>query len=445
MAIEQDKLGLEVYKIIAAREYGYNLTMYDTEGEATTTPLKAKWIYIKPVNFMIQLPDPSAKERPEIYFWKQQGEHDVIIEQLIERLRNACNQFGVGLTVNDFAQENTPKQFQKLIQRHNEERAIEESYNLNEGMTGTAKRSFYMLENVRLVAVHSCAINEETHGSRTRNIKELYLETKQGERFKYPTNYLNGAKAMAQHLNQGGEWSDYVGTVIKESGREIVSINKLVTECKLNECWPIYEKARRYVAEVKSDMKTAQGPRGYKKVTSKINAIPRIAQDVIESRCSSLSALTGLNESTELMEAYQYFARRDLHEDKLNEDLYTRIIKEHTIETSGKAARKGARGITRGDVKLIKQMKNVNNTIHDQKSRIRVYSKELAECVDDTLISMALTEMSLKEDITPHDAQFVAGVLKSVKLNEFKNKRPQQEPVLQELMDWFDDLTRDLL
>ena len=43
MAIEQNKMGLELYKVLAAKEYGYNLTMYDTAGAGTTTPLKAKY------------------------------------------------------------------------------------------------------------------------------------------------------------------------------------------------------------------------------------------------------------------------------------------------------------------------------------------------------------------------------------------------------------------
>lgn len=95
MAIEQNKMGLELYKVLAAKEYGYNLTMYDTAGAGTTTPLKAKWIYIKPVNFMLQLPDPEKQERPEVYFWKQKGEYDEVVEELINRIRTVTQLLGV--------------------------------------------------------------------------------------------------------------------------------------------------------------------------------------------------------------------------------------------------------------------------------------------------------------------------------------------------------------
>lgn len=441
MAIEQDKLGLEVYKILAAREYGYNMTMYDTESNPTTTPLKAKWIYVKPVNFMLQLPDPAAKERPEIYFWKQQGEHDEIVEQLIQRVRKACNQFGVGLTVNDFAEENVPKQFQKIVSRHNEERQMDESVQLDESMTGNSKRSYYVLENARLVVIHGKRINEEVRGARTRNIKEIYVESK-GERFKYPTKYLQGAKAMAQHINQGGGWSDAVGSAIQESGKEIMSMTKLIKECKLNGCWPIYEKARRFVNEVKSTMKRMQGPRGYTRLSESIRSTPRIGKQVIESRCKSISALTGLNESEDLLEAYKYFARHDLHEDKLNESVYKRVIESCMQDLDPRMARSASRAVTRGDVAFTTPMRQVP-AAKDQEQRVLLYSSALAECIDNELVAVALSEMCERGTVTQEDARFVAGVLKSAKLNEFKTQRSTSEP--QELLDWVNKITSNLL
>ena len=127
--MNSNKLGLEIYKILAAKEYGYSLSMYDSEGTGTSTPLTAKWIYIKPVNFMVQLPDVEDHERPEMYFWKTQGEMDETLGQLLKRVKQAANQFGIGLTINDFTKENTPKQFSKIIKRHNEEKSLTEGFN----------------------------------------------------------------------------------------------------------------------------------------------------------------------------------------------------------------------------------------------------------------------------------------------------------------------------
>src|SRR5574343_431489 len=149
MSIEKNKLGLEVYKILAAKEYDYQLTLYDADGNGTTTPLKAKWIYVKPTNFMVQFPDLDNNDRPEMYFWKSQGEHDLVVEQILQRLRAAANQFGIGLTVNDFSSENTPKQYAKMIQRHNKESQISEGAIID----SSTKRSYYRLPNCTLIIV----------------------------------------------------------------------------------------------------------------------------------------------------------------------------------------------------------------------------------------------------------------------------------------------------
>lgn len=439
MAIEQDKLGLEVYKILAAKDYGYNLAIYDTAGEGTTTPLKAKWIYVKPVNFMVQLPDPEKQERPEMYFWKQQGIHDEVIEQLIERIRAVTNQFGVGLTVNDFARENTPKQFAQLVKRHNEEQAIEEGREyVSEGMVGSSRRSYYVLENARMVAIHSKKINEEIHGSRGRNIKEIYVESK-GERFKFPVNYLQGARAMTRHMNEGGTWSDGMGKQLRENCMALVSMNKLVKEC-VHESATLYAKARQHVNEVKKDMKKAQGPRGYRKVMEKYSNQARISQQAIQERCQSLSALSGLNESDELLEAYKYLAVRDLREDKVNESLFTSVISE-MCQVDARSARPASRAITKGQVGF-KQPPKFAMRPQDAKQRVLIYASALAECIDDDLVSVALSEIAEAANPTPDDAKFVAGVYKSAKLREFQ--QPQSNEV-QELMDWFNDQTKDML
>lgn len=439
MAIQQDKLGLEVYKILAAREYGYNMTMYDTESSPTTTPIKAKWIYVKPVNFMIQLPDPDAHERPEIYFWKQQGEHDEVIEQLIQRIRTACNQFGVGLTVNDFAEDNVPKQYAKLVARHNEEQQIDESIRLDEGMIGNSKRSYYIMENARLVCVHSRRINEEVKGARSRNIKEIYVESK-GERYRYPTNYLQGAKAMCRHINDGGAWTDVVGTAIQESGLEIRSLGRLIEECKASNCLPIIERAQRYVKGIKLEMRQMQGPRGYKRLSEQIQTLPRLAKGVVESRCASLASVTGLTESPELLESYKYFAKRDLREDKLNENSYKAVIEQSVQGVAPGMARKASRAVTKGNVTFAQPMSFTPAACGNPEEKALLLSSMLSKCVDNDLVAVALSEIAERGTCSPEDAKFVYGVLKSAKMNQHKTTPPE----LVELMDWVNKVGKKL-
>ena len=426
MAIEQNKMGLELYKVLAAKEYGYNLTMYDTAGAGTTTPLKVKWIYIKPVNFMLQLPDPEKQERPEVYFWKQKGEYDEVVEELINRIRTVTQSFGVGLTVNDFERENTPKSFAKLVQRHNEEKELHEGVEMiNESMSGSSTRSYYVLENARLVVMHGKRINEEVHGARSRNIKEIFVESN-GERFRYPTTYLHGAQTMCRHINEGGEWSDRMGVVIRESGKEIRLLRSL------NESLSLGKKATSYISEIKADMKKGRGPRGYKALKEKYSTLPKIALETIEQRSSALSGISGLMESPELSEAYKVLAKRELREDKLNEKLFTDVIQQRA-GVDPRSARMVSRALTKGNIGFRQPMQAMDCG-PDIKKRVLLYASKMAEAVNNDLLAIALSEIAQCPDVSPQDAKFVMAIHKVANLN-----RPQQvEPEIQQLMDWIE-------
>ena len=115
MAIEQDKLGLEIYKVLSAPSYGFTLSMYDSAGEGTITPMNARWIYAKPHDLMFVLPEQDKPARPEIFLWKHKDVSDDHILEIINRLRSTASQFGVGLTVNDFSHDDTPKANQEIL------------------------------------------------------------------------------------------------------------------------------------------------------------------------------------------------------------------------------------------------------------------------------------------------------------------------------------------
>ena len=63
-------------------------------------------------------------------------------------------------------------------------------------MFGTARVSQQTLENVRILVKHKTPVDENVRGSRTRHIGAIFLECN-GERFRFPHNYLPGARAMA--------------------------------------------------------------------------------------------------------------------------------------------------------------------------------------------------------------------------------------------------------
>ena len=109
-------------------------------------------------------------------------------------------------------------------------------------MTGTSKSSYQTLENVKLVVRHHTPVNEESRGARSRNIESIHIR-RGGESFKMNENNLRAARAMARHIQEGGEIYDSVGNAIQQMATEhrelrefvgYVRRNSLVSESNVN-------------------------------------------------------------------------------------------------------------------------------------------------------------------------------------------------------------------
>ena len=96
---------------------------------------------------------------------------------------------------------------------------------VNEGLTGTAKRSYENLDKTRLIIRHSGKVDETVPGARSRQIQSLYIENEDGERFKYPLTHLAGARAMTRHVANGGRPHDEFGEHIIKTSEDIAKLN----------------------------------------------------------------------------------------------------------------------------------------------------------------------------------------------------------------------------
>jgi len=87
---------------------------------------------------------------------------------------------------------------------------------------GTSRSSYQQLEDVRIIARHSKPIVDETiPGARSRNVESFYIENSQGERFRLPEGTtINGARAYARHIKNGGvmhdDFSKHISRMVKE-------------------------------------------------------------------------------------------------------------------------------------------------------------------------------------------------------------------------------------
>lgn len=96
-------------------------------------------------------------------------------------------------------------------------------------MYGTSRTSYQDVGNARLAIKHSQPVNQMMPAGRTQHIESIYIESSEGERFKYPYRHLNGARAMARHVGEGGKPFDDFGSHITSLSEELSKLKKFKT------------------------------------------------------------------------------------------------------------------------------------------------------------------------------------------------------------------------
>ena len=96
-------------------------------------------------------------------------------------------------------------------------------------MYGTSKTSFQDIGNAKMIVKHRGPVDHENPAGRTQQIDSIYIESADGERFKYPFRHLNGARAMATHVSEGGNQYDTFGKHIVSLSEELSKLRTFKT------------------------------------------------------------------------------------------------------------------------------------------------------------------------------------------------------------------------
>lgn len=148
----------------------------------------------------------------------------------------------------------------------------EENMNMSESVKfeGSKKTSYGKMQKAKVIVKHHKPIEDESFGARKRpqNIKALYVENEEGERFKYPFIHTAGALAMAQHVAHGGRPYDEMGNSIVEMSNQIsqcVSCMKhMGRHDSLNqEAHQIAERVGAKLESLRHSIKSLGGRNGY--------------------------------------------------------------------------------------------------------------------------------------------------------------------------------------
>jgi hypothetical protein len=180
-------------------------------------------------------------------------------------------------------------------------------------MYGTSRTSFENIDTARLVLKHTKPVNQEVPGSRTQNVHSMYIESEAGERFKYPFRHLNGARAMARHVAEGGNQYDDFGKHIVEMSTELNKLRKFKTY--MNRSSVMAEGLKGYMEAVdvrleniKTEVMKLQRSTYYKETFANFAPVvnENVPEDVAENWIDQLTIRT-FNE--ELKDVFPYVYR----------------------------------------------------------------------------------------------------------------------------------------
>ena len=259
----------EVFKILKGN--GYTIKLYTDEGESTVDPDQARRFYIPKLGSMVNLDETESTR--ELRVSVNQNTNLDEFKDTLYQLKNLANRNIIEYTLKSFTKHIEPKdqdyQAQKVRDMKIEE-GISPAY-------GTSKSSYQKLESAKLIIKHTKPVNEESRGSRSRNISAIYIENAEGERYKMPTNNLAGGRAMLRHVKEGGIPHDEFGQYIQEQTVELKKLKEFANYSKRNglvneDTADIVEAVSQRIASIREGINKLKGCRCYQETKEKFES-----------------------------------------------------------------------------------------------------------------------------------------------------------------------------
>ena len=150
-------------------------------------------------------------------------------------------------------------------------------------MYGTSKISYQDFDGARLMIKHTEGIDQEAAGGRAKKVGSLYIESAEGERFKYPYKHITGARAMARHVAEGGNAYDDFGKHIVSMSEEMNKLRKFKSymgrSAVMAESLAEYvDVVKERIVTVKKTLESLQRPAYYKETFEAF--APAVMEDV---------------------------------------------------------------------------------------------------------------------------------------------------------------------
>ena len=202
--------------------FGHSITIFDKDGKQTVNAQKGRYFYSTDEKFTIEINEDDNV----IKIKYGENTDPAKMQKLQNTIRNGiAKKFILGVDLRPYTGKDIePKDVDNMVK-------VQESLT---PAAGSMKTSYQQTDGAKLIIRHSKPVNEEIRGSRSRNIKALFVENAQGERFRYPHIHLAGARTMVQHVSEGGMPYDEIGQKIISLSEERSQLLQVARYIKSN-------------------------------------------------------------------------------------------------------------------------------------------------------------------------------------------------------------------
>jgi hypothetical protein len=365
-----DKIGEDLFNKIRGRFP--SVTIGDEDGNVTNEPLTARFFdfdYKTDSRTLGKVSVSISEDDGLTVIYSRdfiQNENEMTQNEwynFLKELRVFSKKRMLDFSVRDINKSNLNKRdYQFLANRSGDDKMNESK------LYGTHKVSYQKFDNSRLVIKHTESINAESVTGRTQKIGAIYIESSEGERFKYPYRHLSGARAMARHVSEGGKPCDDFGTHITNMSEELAKLRKFKSymgrSSVMAESLAGYmDIVKERISTVKKTIEGLQKPAYYKEAFDSFETpvFEDVPSDVAENWIDELT-IKQFNE--ELADVFPYIYNlvkegtkaKALGPDDLDESglQYYTGVKKHGKEYMKKAAQAGREGASQEELGRLK-------------------------------------------------------------------------------------------
>ena len=279
--IEFERIGEDLFNKIRSRFS--DVTIGDEKGAVTNEPSLARFFDFDYNGLGKVSISINEDEGLTVIYSKDfiKNETDLTQKQwydFLKELRVFSKKRMLDFSIRDITKTNLNKRDYKFLANRSGDDTMTESK-----LYGTSRISYQNVGEARIMIKHTESINQESTTGRTQKIGKIYIESPEGERFKYPYKHLSGARAMARHVAEGGTAYDDFGKHIVGLSEEMAKLRKFKNymgrSAVMAESLEGYmDIVKERITTVKKTIESLQKPAYYKETFEAFN--PPVLEDV---------------------------------------------------------------------------------------------------------------------------------------------------------------------